>query len=443
MNKRRKEFAIASLFVAASAGSYWALRTIREHGNHLQEETQDKETRMYLDEVRERDEKLTARQNLQVRAAGVRGFVNRLLEPSDPHKAAGMLEAASSLTPEDARSVVQRLFKFPYVEVPQRFLSELEVQTSDIGYIFEQYYREKLLRNGYQAEALTEVSGLHDWRQVGNTIASQWRFPRLAGDRHGFDPNEHRFLDRFSPHYLKKGEDGKPEVQFLVVKKKKDVVGYVAFMVTSADVFSGKDLGRVTLADIQARVNPTSGEKVMVYLSATPARGHDLGEVVATGMFAGSDYAKQIGVTDIFLPGLSPYAAIEQKRSGESYETIVNRRDEAGCLRDKWRERLTLFATSVVYDDGKVVVNPRFMEGKINAYEMAELLDERERRLTNGGENMEPLLHHGLIYVKNSPHVPFKENHQGEFEYQVPAFWMKMKSYPTNVSLGSMSEILG
>lgn len=442
MNKRHKEFAIASLFVAASAGSYWAARMVREHRARLKGEAQDKETRIYLDGVLDEEEKLTARENLQVRAAGVRGFVNRLLEPNDPHKAAGMLEAAQSLKAEDVKRVVQRLFKFPYLEIPQRFLNELQVQSGDISYIFEQYYREKLIKNGYKAELLTTSSSPIEWRQVGNIIASQWRFPRLSGERHGFDPNEHRFLDRFSPHYLRRGEDGQPEVQFLAIKKGKNTVGYVSFVVTASAVFGDSDISKINLAKIKSQVNPASGEKTMVFLSATPARGQDLGEVVAAGMFAGSDYAKKLGITDIYLPALSPYAMIEEKRTGESYETIVNKRDETGRLSDRWRERLTLFATPLSREEGEVIVSPRFMEGKLNAYEMGELLDEREQRLTKRGENLDPLTHNGRIYLKNSPHVAFTRTNEGEYEYVVPAFWMKMKMHPYNSSLGSMSPII-
>lgn len=442
MHKRHKEFAIASLFVAASAGSYWAARVVREHRARLREQAIDKETRMYLDDILERDEKLTARENLRVRAAGVRGFVNRLLEPDDPHKAAGMLEVAQSLRPEDVKGVVQRLFKFPYLEIPQRILNELEVQSGDISYIFEQYYREKLIKNGYKANLLTASSSPFEWRQVGNIISSQWRFPRLSGERHGFDPNEHRFLDRFSPHYLKKGENGQPEVQFLAIKKKNNIVGYVSFAVTSSSVFAGKDVSTITLPAIKAQVNPDRGEKTMVFLSATPARGQDVGEVVAAGMYAGSDFAKGQGISEIYLPALSPFATMAQKKTGESYETIVNKRDETGRLTDRWRERLTLFATPVTQHEGKVVVSPQFMEGRINGYEMKELLDEREQRLTKRGENLDPMTHNGRIYLKNSPHVAFTRTNEAEYEYVVPAFWMKMKIHPYNSSLGSMSPII-
>lgn len=426
--------------MAATAGSLLALRAIRERRAHLNSTASDKETRMAIAEVP--DEPITARENLKIRVAGVRGFVHQLLSPDDPARAADLLSVAGSLDKEHLRELVRLVLDQPLSQISDLLVNQMLRDQGDLGYIFEQSYREKILRANYRAELMTEKSSKYDWKQIGRIIQDQWRFPVLAGGRHGFDPNEHRFLDQFGPKLLKRDRYGEPEVQFLAIKKGKDLVGYVSFVMTEARVFREKEISQLTLPEIMSQANPKNGDKTMVFLSATPLRGQNLGEVVAAGMFAGSDFAKKVGAAEIYLPGLSAYALLEQKHSGESYEAVVNKRDNTGRLLDRWRERLTLFANPISPIEGQVAVNPEFMTGEIYPLDLVSLMNERERAITEQGTTLDAVLHDGMIYLKNSPHVAFRETPQGLFEFEVPAFWMKMRKHEYNSSLGLIPPIL-
>lgn len=441
--ENKKILIAAGLVAAATAGSVAAAEIIRRRRQAERQKPQSHEAqRIGTEDLI--GQQLSIRERLAVNAKGIPGLVNQFLKAGDPIEAARLIDGGRTLKPSEVGFLVRSVTESPHLPISKRVSLALAQDSGDFVYRLEQGYRAKLRGKDYSAEVLTEKTGPAVWKKVGTIIDSQWRFPQLAASRHGIRLEEMPYVgQQFGASFLETKGNNKPEVQFLAIGKKGEVVGYISFLITNAALFQGTDLSQLTLKQIKEAARDPLDDKAMVFLSATAMKDFDFSEVVATGFYAGGDFAKRQGIREVYLPSLSAYAFARQKqKEAGTYFEFVNARSE-GKIVDEWRDRQTLFADPVLDQNGQVIVSENFAVGSVSRAEFIGLLTPRELKQTLNGNSLSRLQkQNGLFYLKNS-HVPFGEMADGSFSFQVPAFWMKLRVQEENPSLGSFATILG